>query len=232
MSVGSGRQSDSVWAHPQSEMGRTELEKKLALRWELVGVVFITLLGAVLHFAFEWSGYWDPVAIFAAVNESTWEHFKIAFWPGLLFALIEYPWLRRSARSYWPARSLGLLTVPFVIGILFYSYTAMLGRHELSLDIIIFVIAVAAGQLVSYRTLTLGGLGATPSRLLGAVLALMIAAYSLLSYFAPACFLFEDPETGGYGILEEYGGHDHDDDPTADSQEGDAHDDDGDADHE
>ena len=187
------------------------MDKKLAIRWELLGTVFIVLLGASLHFAFEWSGYWTPMAVIAAVNESTWEHFKIAFWPALLFGLIESAWLHRSARNFWPAKVLGLLTAPIVIAILFYSYTAILGRHMLSLDILIFVIAVAAGQLVSYKTMTGLDLGAAVSRSLAALLAVMVLAYSLLSYFAPMGFLFADPETGEYGILREYGDQDRSD---------------------
>jgi hypothetical protein len=188
------------------------MDTKLALRWELAGIGFVSVVGALLHFAFEWSGYWTPMALVAGVNESTWEHFKIAFWPTLLFALIEYPALRKSVRNFWSANILGLITEPIVIAILFYSYTAILGKHELVLDIIIFVIAVAAGQLVSYKVMTLPDLGTALVRALKGALIVMIAAFSLLSYVAPRWFLFEDPITGQYGILDEYGDHDHDDD--------------------
>jgi hypothetical protein len=40
----------------------------------------------------------------------------------------------------------------------------------------------------------------------------MVAVYSLLSYFPPRNFLFQHPDTGEYGILESYEGHDHDED--------------------
>jgi hypothetical protein len=40
----------------------------------------------------------------------------------------------------------------------------------------------------------------------------MVAAFSLLSYSPPRNFLFEHPETGEYGILESYEGHDHEKD--------------------
>ncbi len=38
----------------------------------------ITILGSVLHFTYEWTGQNKFVAYFAAVNESTWEHIKLA----------------------------------------------------------------------------------------------------------------------------------------------------------
>ena len=65
--------------------------KRSILRWELVGIIVISILGSVLHFVFEWSGNWAPVGVIAAVNESVWEHFKIAFWPALFYAHIRVP---------------------------------------------------------------------------------------------------------------------------------------------
>ena len=40
-------------------------------------MLVIAALGALLHFLYELSGCNKVVAIFAAVNESTWEHIKI-----------------------------------------------------------------------------------------------------------------------------------------------------------
>lgn len=53
--------------------------KRSLLKWEMLGIAFISLLGAFLHFAFELSGQAKVVGAFAAVNESVWEHLKIAF---------------------------------------------------------------------------------------------------------------------------------------------------------
>jgi len=57
-----------------------ELRKKI-LRRELAGAVFIILLGSMLHFTFELSGENPVVGVFSAVNESVWEHLKLAYWP-------------------------------------------------------------------------------------------------------------------------------------------------------
>jgi hypothetical protein len=40
-------------------------------------------------------------------------------------------------------------------------------------------------------------------------LALMVLAFSLLSYYPLENFLFAHPETGEYGILSDYDEHDH-----------------------
>jgi hypothetical protein len=181
---------------------------KKVKQWELIGIIPIIIFGTTLHFWFEWTGHWRPMALIAAVNESTWEHFKMGFWPALFYALIEYPFLKQVTKNFWGAKFLGLLTMPVVISILFYGYTAVTGHHYLIADAVIFILSVVAGQLVSLSILTREKtIPAMAHRLSFVGLMLMIAAFSLLSYYPRENFLFEDPVTGEYGILEEY--HDH-----------------------
>lgn len=116
----------------------------------------IILAGSALHFAFEWTDYRRPAALIAAVNESTWEHLKPGFWPGLAFALVEYPFIRKSANNFWVAKALGLLAMPLVIVALFYGYTALAGQNYLLANTTIFFLAVIVGQFVSYRVLVAG----------------------------------------------------------------------------
>lgn len=178
--------------------------KGSVLKWELSGLVFIFLVGSLFHFAFEWVGRWPPGALIFAVNESVWEHLKLAFWPGLFFALIEYPCTKKVAHNFWLAKSSGLLTMPFVIVVMFYGYTAITGHHLLVVDVPIFFIAIALGQLVSYKILTAPEKG-PPAKLCAAImLVMMVAAFSIFTYYPPHIFLFEDKRTRNYGILEIY----------------------------
>ena len=47
----------------------------------VIAIIFISVIGTLLHFMYEWSGHNKVVSLFAAVNESTWEHIKIALTP-------------------------------------------------------------------------------------------------------------------------------------------------------
>ena len=181
---------------------------KMVAQWELLGIIPLILVGTTMHFLFELTGYWRPMAVIAAVNESVWEHFKMVFWPGLLYALIEYPFLKDATTNFWGAKFLGLLTMPVVIALLFYSYTAITGHHNLIADGVIYILSIVAGQLVSLSLLTHAKtMPAMAQRLSVVGLLLMVAAFALFSYFPPKIFLFEDAITGEYGILEDY--HDH-----------------------
>lgn len=169
--------------------------------WEIIGTISIIALGGVWHFVFDLANGWWPLAFVFPVNESVWEHLKLAFWPTLLFAVVEYWWLRDKAQNFLVAKVLSALIGPFLIVVLYYGYTAVLGRHLLALDLLIFAIAVVVAQWVSYRTITsVRDLG----RYSGAailVLGIAMAAFLTLSFFPPRLELFLDHPTGGYGIV-------------------------------
>lgn len=116
------------WHHTYRGMIR---QSPLA-KWELLGIPVVFLAGSALHFAFDWSGYWKPLAIIAAVNESVWEHLKLAFWPSLLWALIGYAAFKPNAWAFWSAKGYALLVAPVLIVVIFYGYTSILGRNYLS----------------------------------------------------------------------------------------------------
>ena len=130
------------------------VERRRVLFFELTGIVFIIILGSILHFTFEWSGSQAVVGVFSAVNESVWEHLKLGFWPAIVFALIESKYLKKATSNFLFAKTIGIYLIPIIIMVIFYSYTAILGESLLVIDILSFIIAVIVGQLVSYRLLT------------------------------------------------------------------------------
>lgn len=175
--------------------------KRSVLRWELVGIGVIFIVGAMFHFLFEWAGGWSPVGVIAAVNESVWEHFKIAFWPALFYAIIEYPFLRRYTNNFFIAKAIGIYVMPVVIAAIFYGYTAIFGEEILIVDISIFLVAVAAGQLASWKILTLkqwprwvGGVGVV-------MVILLAVAFGVFTFYPPELGIFRDAVSGGYGII-------------------------------
>ena len=167
---------------------------------EAVGAGFMVTLGSALHFAFDWAGGWQPLALVAAVNESIWEHLKLAFWPGVLWAALVPPPDGRGRARTLAVKGVSLPMAAGLIVAIFTSYTAILGDNLLLLDIGTFVFAVFAGQAVSAWLLL-----RLPDRraivCLGLVLlAAQLAAYGLFTYFPPDHWLFIETHTGLRGI--------------------------------
>ena len=175
--------------------------RKGFLRWELGGIVFIVVLGSVLHFVFEWSGRAVPVAPIAAVNESVWEHLKLGFWPALAYAALEYSRFGKSANNFFLAKTVGVYLIPITITVLYYAYTAILGHGLLAVDIAIFVAAAVVGQLVSYKLLIVSPLPDKLNRFAPIALAILAILFVLFTFYPPQIPLFKDSVTGGYGIV-------------------------------
>ena len=170
-------------------------------KWELLGILFISCLGAMLHFVFEWSGEWAPVGVIAAINESVWEHLKIAFWPALIWAGIEYRPLKDSVKNFTFAKAAGIYVMPLVITGLFYAYTSATGREILAVDIVIFVVAIALGQLASYRILiSPRQLPDWSGKLAVAGLISLAVLFIVFTFNTPHTPLFLDPGSGTYGL--------------------------------
>ena len=110
----------------------TNLKQANTFRWEMWGILFIILLGSLLHFSFEFSGGWRPLGIISAVNESVWEHLKLAFWPALFWTIIGLLCLRRPKTDTRPnfllANAVGAYIMPAVIVVIFYRILLSLGK--------------------------------------------------------------------------------------------------------
>jgi hypothetical protein len=117
-------------------------------RYSIISIPIIILLGAFQHFLYEWSGFSPFIALFAPVNESVWEHLKLAFWPSVTVAFAEF-WLRKPEPvKFLFARAVGTLLMPVIICLGFYSYFALLQRPFFPLDLFLYFVAVISGLLL------------------------------------------------------------------------------------
>ncbi|MFC1905600.1 DUF6512 family protein [Chloroflexota bacterium] len=174
--------------------------KKYVLKWEASGILFVFLVGALLHFVFEWSGESRIVGLFASVNESVWEHFKQGFWPMCLYAAIEYGFLRTHVNNFQAAKAVAVYLIPIITGLVFYAYTAVTGEEILIIDISIFLVAVVLGQFISYRIMTSARLPAH-SGIISLTFIIMLALILMLfTFYPPHLPIFLDSSTGTFGI--------------------------------
>jgi hypothetical protein len=182
------------------------------LAWEVGCIVWVAVAGSCLHFAFELSGYWRPAALMAAVNESAWEHTKMYFWPGLLWALIQYTYTRDIANNYWFGKAAALAITPITIFASYFGYMgyvlAVGGKASLATMLSIMVFGISAGQAASYYILTARPFELALTRYALPGLTTLVVMFSTFTYFPPRLFLFENfycyTYTGEYGILPNY----------------------------
>lgn len=174
--------------------------KNMVLRWELQGIIFVFLLGALLHFVFEWSGESRIVGLIASVNESVWEHFKQGFWPMCIYSAIEYKFLRGRSNNFLTAKAVAVYLIPTITGLVFYGYTAIIGKEILMVDIVIFLVAIIIGQLTSYKIMTSARLPMYTNFISPIFIMLLALVLMLFTFYPPHLPIFLDGNTGTYGI--------------------------------
>jgi hypothetical protein len=177
-------------------------DKKSIFWYELVGMVFVIFVGSILHFTFEWSGNQPVIGVFSAVNESVWEHLKIAFWPSLLYLILEYRFVYRKSNNFYFAKTLGIYSIMIIIPVIFYSYTIFL-EENLIIDIGSFIFAIILGQIVSYKLLIYQKIS-KKFELFGIIALIILAlAFVIFTFYPPQVTFFQDPVTGEYGIVDQ-----------------------------
>ena len=176
--------------------------QKFLRRWQLVGFVFTSVAGTILHFLYDWSGKNGLIAAVSAVNESTWEHMKLLFVPMFLFALVEYLFLGDKYQNFWFSKAAGMLLGLTLIPVIFYTWKGVLGPSPDWVNISIYFVAAAAAFSLDTRLLMKGWGSGKLLQAASLVMLLLLALGFLLWTFAPPSLpLFRDPVTGGYGII-------------------------------
>lgn len=165
----------------------------------LISFLVISIIGTLLHFAYEWSNHNKVVSLFAAVNESTWEHIKIALTPMFLWGLYD-GFVYGINSNYFVAKSLSLLAVIIIIPLLFYGYKLITKKSILIIDIMIFYIAIACSISIFYYLINNLECSFIYSYMGAIVLFIIFGFYLLLTIMPMKNELFLDPITKKYGI--------------------------------
>lgn len=187
---------------PTSTPSGSNLSKTRSLlnSWKYTGLVVITLLGFVLHFLFAWCGYAKSIAWLVPVNESVGEHLKLAYGSVLLFSMAEYPFIKHRVHNYFLAKIAGLIIFDLTILLLFYGYTAILGKDVLLLDILAYLAGAVNGQFLTYYIFGLTRFAGEYEKIALALLITLAVLFGLATYYPPAIPLFRDHTHNSYGI--------------------------------
>ena len=167
--------------------------------WQLMGFAVTSLGGTLLHFLYDLTGGALWAAPFSGVNESTWEHMKLIFWPMLIYAAVE-SFFFRDREDFWCIKLRGIIIGLALIPILFYTYNGAIGRSPDWVNIAIFFISAAIAYL--YETRLFEKTKITYRFPLLSLLALIAIAalFVIFTFYTPKIGIFRDPLTGMFGV--------------------------------
>ena len=169
--------------------------------WQLLGYTVTAILGTIFHFLYDWTNGATITALFSAVNESTWEHMKLLFFPAFFFAIFQ-SFFFKNYNNFWVIKLLGTLIGVMLIPIIFYTYNGAIGKSPDWLNIAIFFIAAGAcylfegllfkrnrAEILWLKTLSI------------IVFCLTSLAFILFTFKTPKLSIFLDPVYDTYGII-------------------------------
>lgn len=164
----------------------------------ILEIIFSCVIGTVLHFTYEASRHNNVVSIFSPVNESVWEHVKMALTPLIFFSIINLIIYGVNSITLFSVFTT-LITVIILIPILFYSYFIFTKKELVITDILIFYLSIILAYLFGNMVLNLNG---SILLLIIDIIGLLLILFSYFSFtkFPPKIFLFKDSITGKYGI--------------------------------
>lgn len=158
----------------------------------IADLVFLVLAGSLWHFVHELSGRTWIVGLIAPINESVWEHLKLAHGATILLLLVDLWRRRRGVPISILGRALGIIVAGVIIVIGFYAYTSVVGQSILMVDIALYVGGCFAAawlhaRIVQFRP----GIAHT---ILGLILLTMLMLlFAKLTYDPPAFGMFDRP---------------------------------------
>ena len=161
--------------------------------YTIAGTIFVIITGTISHFIYEWSGNNFILGFFFPVNESTWEHMKLCFFPMLIYSLLLNKRLKEEYPCVTSALLFGTLLVTFLIPIVFYTYSGILGRNFLLLDIATFIVSVLFAFLSVYR-LSLSCKLNSYTQWLKLFVFVTAICFLLFTYLPPHIGIFISPE--------------------------------------
>ena len=167
--------------------------------WQLMGFAVAAFGGTMLHFLYDWLGEAVWIAPFSGVNESTWEHMKLLFWPSFIFAVIQSFYFKEF-ENFWCIKLRGLLLGLGLIPILFYTYNGVIGKSPDFINIAIFFISAAAEYIYEARLFKNEDVRCRSQRLALLILCFIGVLFIIFTFKTPEIGIFKDPITGTYGI--------------------------------
>ena len=173
--------------------------KKDLLLWQFAGFTIAVALGSILHFLFDWTSA-SFLAPISAVNESTWEHIKILFFPTFFFAIVQYFFFREQYPAFWWIKFIGITLSLLSIPVLFYTFNGAFGKTPDWLNITFFFISAFIGYFIEY--LLFRKEFSLPYQQIALIILLFfVVLFFAFTFYPPRLPLFQDPITKLYGII-------------------------------
>lgn len=160
--------------------------------YTIIGAIIVIITGTISHFIYDWTGNNVIAGYFFPINESTWEHMKLIFFPMLAYSIFMNKKLKQDFDCVTSSLAFGILLGTFLIPVFFYTYTGILGYNIFILDIITFILSVIIAFACTYK-LALSCYVQNQAFILYLLVIIVMLCFFIFTYNPPNLELFNSP---------------------------------------
>ncbi|MCR5636102.1 MAG: DUF6512 family protein [Clostridiales bacterium] len=160
-------------------------------KYQIFSVIFSFVIGCLLHLTYKLSGENKFVAMFSSINESTWEHLKLLFFPMLVTAIIGCLYFKNDIPNFFCSKAKGIIASLIFMVAAFYTYNGIVGRNFPAVDISLFFISVLLGEFISY--LLVKNRKKCNNRVAAFVLIVLFVCFIVFTFNTPKLRIFREP---------------------------------------
>ena len=173
---------------------------KLSIKlWQWLGFGVTSLGGTLLHFLYDWFSGAIWVAPISSINESTWEHMKLLFWPMFIFAIVQSFFLKNH-QNFWCVKLRGIVLGIISIPIIFYTYNGAIAKSPDWINITIFFLCAAISYIYEIRLFNNNKIQCVSSKFAFSILCVISLLFVIFTFQTPEIGIFMDPLSGTYGM--------------------------------
>ena len=174
------------------------------LRYEVAGIFIIFILGYIWHYLYEIFKENIIIGIVSPVNESMWEHWKMGFYPILVYSTIEYILIGQDIKNFWFSKFIGILVFEFICyyTVAISDFFIELSKTKLRLIVHIgsYFIGLVVGQISSYITASITVHNNILLYIAFIGIFIEILLMTIFTFNPPRMKYFRDVPAGEYGI--------------------------------
>ena len=171
------------------------MKKNSLLKYEIISTILIIIIGTILHFTYKWSNNNWLVGIFSAVNESTWEHLKLIYYPMLLSILFGKYYYKNQYNNYVCVKTKDMIISIIFTIVFFYTYSGIIGKNYGFINILSYVVSIIVGQIYSYKHIN-----KYCNKKINILLLILLILFIIFTFSPPHINIFLDPVNKTYGV--------------------------------
>ena len=167
--------------------------------WNFFGFAITSLGGTLLHFLYDFTNQNPISALFSGVNESTFEHMKLLFFPLFFFAIFQY-FFFKEYQNFWCVKLIGVLFGLALIPTIFYTYNGVFGKSPDWVNISIFFVSAAIVFIVETKLLKQNKIKCRYPKICLLAICIIGILFIIFTFYPIQIPIFQDPITKAYGI--------------------------------